>query len=589
VFRLIIEDDEGYTTVVPLVKDEISIGRKEGNLIRLTERNVSRHHACVVQSAGSVFIDDLDSYNGIKINGERVSARTTLNEGDLIEIGDYHLALQVLDEDAEETQPNNDGDGTTAVMRLPLDKKASQDTTNKSTTVIDDAKVACLIALNTDLVGQRFLLDRTKMIVGRTEDNDIVLPHRSISSHHATIAYENGIFRVRDLESANGLMVNGEEYSSIDVRMGDIIELGHVKLRYVTPGENPIAAMQRSLAHPMDSAFEGQVGTEDTSKDQGQEQEEELVSGKKFRFGWVLLLFVLLAGVAGGVYYFLVLKPEEMATEARQAFQQAESEARRAFFLGEDFLGSGDLEAAKTAYNKCLKISPNHSGAIARLLEVQNEESALSLLAQAKAFIEEKEWDLVLTLLNDIHADTKAYSEAETLKPEVFRKFRSHHLSRAEAFEADGKLSDALGEYGAILMYDKNNFLAKTKRDRLQKKLHATKKKIRPAGPSVLAVETQNTRERSRSRKMLQQGVEAFHRRDFMRAISLLHGVLKFNAPNPEVYRWLGSCYAQTGQRRLAYTNYRKYLEVCLKCTHASNVRLLLQDYEGDSTLGIQP
>ena len=33
--KLIIEDDEGKTTVVPLIRDEITIGRKEGNTIRL--------------------------------------------------------------------------------------------------------------------------------------------------------------------------------------------------------------------------------------------------------------------------------------------------------------------------------------------------------------------------------------------------------------------------------------------------------------------------------------------------------------------------------------------------------------------------
>ena len=36
-FKLTIEDDEGKTTVVPLARDEITIGRLEGNTIRLTE------------------------------------------------------------------------------------------------------------------------------------------------------------------------------------------------------------------------------------------------------------------------------------------------------------------------------------------------------------------------------------------------------------------------------------------------------------------------------------------------------------------------------------------------------------------------
>ena len=50
--KLIIEDDEGRKTVVPFVRDEITIGRKEGNTIRLTERNVSRRHARIVIEDG---------------------------------------------------------------------------------------------------------------------------------------------------------------------------------------------------------------------------------------------------------------------------------------------------------------------------------------------------------------------------------------------------------------------------------------------------------------------------------------------------------------------------------------------------------
>ncbi len=33
--KLIIEDDEGRKTVVPLVREEITIGRQDGNIIRI--------------------------------------------------------------------------------------------------------------------------------------------------------------------------------------------------------------------------------------------------------------------------------------------------------------------------------------------------------------------------------------------------------------------------------------------------------------------------------------------------------------------------------------------------------------------------
>src|SRR5271170_4970364 len=94
-FKLVIQDDEGKTTVVPLIRDEITIGRKEGNTIRLTERNVSRRHARIVRSNGSVLVEDLDSYNGVKVNGARIQGRINVNEADRIQIGDYLLELKV--------------------------------------------------------------------------------------------------------------------------------------------------------------------------------------------------------------------------------------------------------------------------------------------------------------------------------------------------------------------------------------------------------------------------------------------------------------------------------------------------------------
>src|SRR5258708_40176781 len=110
-FKLIIQDDEGKTTVVPLIRDEITIGRKEGNTIRLTERNVSRRHAKPLKSNGTVFIEDLTSYNGIKVNGDRIAGRAPVNEGDRVQIGDYQLALKL-----DKQQPAGPGSGAPQPM-----------------------------------------------------------------------------------------------------------------------------------------------------------------------------------------------------------------------------------------------------------------------------------------------------------------------------------------------------------------------------------------------------------------------------------------------------------------------------------------
>lgn len=91
--RLIIEDFEGSTTIVPLEQDPVTIGRKEGNTIQLTEKNVSRSHAKLDHSDDGWAIQDLGSYNGVTVNGVVIGEAVALREGDIITIGDYSLVL----------------------------------------------------------------------------------------------------------------------------------------------------------------------------------------------------------------------------------------------------------------------------------------------------------------------------------------------------------------------------------------------------------------------------------------------------------------------------------------------------------------
>src|SRR3954469_7969791 len=120
-FKLVIQDDEGKTTIVPLIRDEITIGRKEGNTIRLTERNVSRRHARILRNNGEVHIEDLGSYNGIRVNNARIAERVSLRVSDQVQIGDYKLYLKAegLDQgDDLRTTPIErvDGPGSTDSM-----------------------------------------------------------------------------------------------------------------------------------------------------------------------------------------------------------------------------------------------------------------------------------------------------------------------------------------------------------------------------------------------------------------------------------------------------------------------------------------
>lgn len=70
-----------------LLNGIITIGRKEGNTIKLSDQYVSGNHAKIVVKNNEVLIEDLNSTNGIYINDEKVAEYSKLRSNDKIRIG----------------------------------------------------------------------------------------------------------------------------------------------------------------------------------------------------------------------------------------------------------------------------------------------------------------------------------------------------------------------------------------------------------------------------------------------------------------------------------------------------------------------
>src|SRR3954470_8892679 len=64
----------------------VTIGREEGNLLRLNDERVSRYHAKIQFDNEDVILTDLDSTNGTRINGNPVQIRR-LRPGDRVGTG----------------------------------------------------------------------------------------------------------------------------------------------------------------------------------------------------------------------------------------------------------------------------------------------------------------------------------------------------------------------------------------------------------------------------------------------------------------------------------------------------------------------
>jgi hypothetical protein len=70
-----------------------TIGR-EGCEVNLMDPEVSRRHAAIRLEGGSLAIQDLGSTNGTYVNGARISAVTTLKDGDEVRLGNTVWAIR---------------------------------------------------------------------------------------------------------------------------------------------------------------------------------------------------------------------------------------------------------------------------------------------------------------------------------------------------------------------------------------------------------------------------------------------------------------------------------------------------------------
>lgn len=79
---------------IPLASGPLTIGRGEGNLIRLDADSISRRHAQIVIDGGAPALEDVGSTYGTFVGGRKITGRHSLRDGDLIRIGEAELRIE---------------------------------------------------------------------------------------------------------------------------------------------------------------------------------------------------------------------------------------------------------------------------------------------------------------------------------------------------------------------------------------------------------------------------------------------------------------------------------------------------------------
>lgn len=82
-----------------------SIGRDSSSSVILPDESVSRMHAQIVRQQTGLYLSDLNSSNGTRLNGALIAAPTLLAHGDLLQFGEVGLRCELLAYLAQPTIP----------------------------------------------------------------------------------------------------------------------------------------------------------------------------------------------------------------------------------------------------------------------------------------------------------------------------------------------------------------------------------------------------------------------------------------------------------------------------------------------------
>ncbi len=101
---------------------------------------------------------------------------------------------------------------------------------------IEAPKEASLVQIYGPNLGERYILDKAELSVGRDENCDIVLDNENVSRFHARFKCIGPQTHFEDLGSTNGSLVNDREVTSTVLSSGDLVKIGSVMLKYLGGG-----------------------------------------------------------------------------------------------------------------------------------------------------------------------------------------------------------------------------------------------------------------------------------------------------------------------------------------------------------------
>jgi pSer/pThr/pTyr-binding forkhead associated (FHA) protein len=95
-----------------------------------------------------------------------------------------------------------------------------------------------LVIVNGPAAGQEFSVEQERVVIGRGPGVDLAFDDVSMSREHAALELAGEGYRVRDMASTNGVVVNGSRQLVADLKHGDTIVLGEHSFKLLVEAQS---------------------------------------------------------------------------------------------------------------------------------------------------------------------------------------------------------------------------------------------------------------------------------------------------------------------------------------------------------------
>jgi hypothetical protein len=154
------------------------------------------------------------------------SPRVKIESDDDLEIGEFGIAVRM-------TQPER---GRAAEEELPGDVEAGATMIYKPSAPVEtQAASAVELGLEREVAsltvdGERHAVRKRRTVIGRSKDCDLQLNDPNVSRRHAELRQEGTSYWIVDLDSTNGIEVNGRRAKRAKLDPGDTVTIGSTDL-----------------------------------------------------------------------------------------------------------------------------------------------------------------------------------------------------------------------------------------------------------------------------------------------------------------------------------------------------------------------